>query len=89
MKSKLYAIAAIIIAIYCISMIFPHGCIKPDETKRVLVESGYSNVEITGWRAFAGEDFYATGFRATSLNGKTVTGVVTSGFLKGNTIRLD
>lgn len=67
------------------------GCTKSGETIRVLEQSGYSNIEITGWRPFAKseDDFYSTGFRAKAPNGETVTGTVCSGFFKGNTIRLD
>lgn len=68
------------------------GCTDPDGAKRVLEQSGYKQVEITGWRPMAAsedEDF-ATGFRATAPNGSKITGTVTRGLLfKGNTIRLD
>jgi hypothetical protein len=41
--------------------------------------------------AFRGgrDDVYVTGFTAKAPNGKIVTGVVTHGFFKGSTIRLD
>lgn len=58
---------------------------------RVLTESGYKNVKITGYRWFAGNgDWYHTGFSAESPTGTSVTGTVTGGLIfKGNTIRLD
>jgi hypothetical protein len=67
------------------------GCTRADDSRRVLEQSGYSQVEITGWRPFAAghDDTFSTGFRAKAPNGQTVTGAVTSGFLKGSTIRLD
>jgi len=70
------------------------GCTDEPRTKRVLEQSGYTNVKITGYRFFGcGEDDdCATGFIATAPNGDIVSGVVCSGFYsfsKGATIRLD
>lgn len=58
---------------------------------RVLEAQGYKSIEITGWRPMAGgkDDFYCTGFEATSPSGQRVSGAVTSGLFKGHTIRLD
>ena len=64
------------------------GCTREDDTKRVLESSGYTNIEITGYRPFMGETF-STGFKAKAPNGQIVTGAVTRGIFKGNTIRLD
>lgn len=67
------------------------GCTRPDDTRRVLEQSGYIQIEITGYRPFmAGkDDSFSTGFKAKAPNGQMVTGAVTGGWLKGNTIRLD
>lgn len=67
------------------------GFTDPKGATRVLQDQGYTNIEITGWRPFAGsdDDTFHTGFSATSPGGRRVTGVVTSGFFKGNTVRLD
>jgi hypothetical protein len=67
------------------------GCTREDATRRILIQSGYSQVEITGWRPFAAgkDDTFSTGFRAKAPNGQVVTGAVTSGLLKGWTVRLD
>lgn len=67
------------------------GCSSSDEATRVLRQSGYSQIEITGWRPLmAGQDdVYSTGFRAKSPSGEVVTGAVTSGWFKGSTVRLD
>ena len=69
----------------------PHGCTRPETARRVLTEQGYSSIEITGWRPFAAseKDTFSTGFKAKSPNGSIVTGAVTSGIFKGNTVRLD
>lgn len=68
------------------------GCVDAGGTQRVLQQQGYTNVVVTGWRPFAAskDDFYATGFQATSPNGQVVTGTVTRGlFFKGSTVRFD
>ena len=69
-----------------------NGLTDPESARRVLTESGYTDIQITGYRAFGGSesDWYITEFRATSPNGNRVSGVVTKGaWRKGNTIRLD
>lgn len=67
------------------------SCTNEDKTVRILEAEGYTNIEITGYRAFmCGEnDTYSTGFKATNKNGNNVTGVVCGGFAKGYTIRYD
>ena len=83
MKIRILIVTACILALV--------GCTREDDTKRVLQQSGYTQVEITGWRPFAAgkDDTFSTGFRAKAPNGQTVTGTVTGGILKGSTIRLD
>ena len=83
MKTRILIATACVIALV--------GCTREDDTKRVLAQAGYTNIEITGYRPFmAGkDDTFSTGFKAKAPNGQTVTGAVTGGFLKGNTIRLD
>lgn len=67
------------------------GCTREDDTRRVLEVSGYTNIEITGYRPFMAskDDLFSTGFRAKAPNGQIVTGAVTAGVFKGSTIRLD
>lgn len=68
------------------------SCTRKNEATRILSQSGYTNIEITGWRPFmaSDSDTFSTGFRATAPNGaQGVTGAVTSGMFKGATIRLD
>jgi len=67
------------------------GCTDPAGATRVLTQQGYTNIEITGYRwGMGGEgDTHITGFEATSPNGTRVSGAVTSGWLKGSTIRFD
>jgi hypothetical protein len=79
------------IILFFVILIANGGAIDPDNTKRVLSEQGYTEIEITGWRPWmkSKSDTFSTGFKAKSPSGHIVTGAVTSGFLKGNTIRLD
>lgn len=67
------------------------GFTDPVGAKRTLENQGYTNVKITGYRPFAASesDAYSTGFEANSPNGTSVTGAVTKGIFKGNTVRLD
>lgn len=85
MKTSIFSI--ILVALFS-SLI---SCTRPDGSRRVLEDSGYTNVEITGYRFFTCDknDTFCTGFKATSPTGKKVTGAVGSGLLKSYTIRLD
>ena len=67
------------------------ACTDAPKAERVLRQNGYTNIEITGYRAFMGgeEDTCVTGFKAKSPTGQIVTGAVCSGFMKGATIRFD
>jgi prepilin-type N-terminal cleavage/methylation domain-containing protein len=84
------AIAALLFLIMCNGL--AGGCTDPVGASRVLENSGYTDIHITGYRYWikGHDDHYSTGFEATAPNGAHVTGAVTSGiFGKGNTIRLD
>jgi hypothetical protein len=65
------------------------ACTQPDDARRTLEAAGYSDIEITGYKAFgcSEDDYFHTGFRATGVNGQPVEGVVCGGWLKGSTIR--
>lgn len=67
------------------------GCTQANSARKTLEGAGYTEIEITGWRPFMADrnDTFATGFRAKGPTGKIVTGAVTGGILKGNTIRTD
>ena len=75
-----------------LSLMFLTSCTNTKNAKRVLEISGYTNIEMTGYRFFGcsgdDEDFH-DGFKAKAPNGEIVTGVVCSGVYKGSTIRLD
>jgi len=63
----------------------------PEGTTRLLQTQGYTNIQITGYRYWIKDDKdrYSTGFIATSPNGSIVSGAVTKGWFKGQTIRFD
>lgn len=88
-NSTIYVYIAIIVLMIFIRLLL--GFTDAPGTTRLLTDQGYSNVEITGWRPFAGSenDTYCTGFTAISPAGKRVSGTVTGGVFKGKTIRLD
>ena len=67
------------------------GCTDESGARKVLEKNGYKVVEVGGYAFFAAskDDVYATKFKAISVSGDTVTGVVTRGLLKGSTIRFD
>ncbi len=60
-------------------------------SERQLLEAGYSQVDVSGWNflACSEDDVFRIGFTALGPTGKSVSGTVCSGFLKGATIRLD
>lgn len=67
------------------------GCTDSKGTRRALEAAGYSHIEVGGysWFGCADKDSFATKFKAIGPSGKQVSGAVCSGWLKGNTIRLD
>lgn len=90
-KNSFYRIISLVGVCVVVFWVFPTTCIQPEKAERVLRQSGYKNINITGWRPFAKSenDIFSTGFEATSPNGESVSGAVTSGPFKGATIRLD
>ena len=74
------------------SILLLAGCTKEDDTKRILTDQGFTDVQTTGYRPFAcGDDYtFRTGFTAKApVTKKQVTGVVCSGFLKGSSVKFD
>jgi hypothetical protein len=68
------------------------GCTDMSEANRVLSAQGYTKIQSTGYAFWScgQDDFYHTGFIATSPNGTRVEGTVCSGiFFKGATVRFD
>lgn len=66
------------------------GCTNPIDTKRILTENGYKNIELFGygWFSCSKDDAYATKFKALSPSGSTIYGTVCEGFIfKNATIR--
>lgn len=68
------------------------GCTNKTQAERLLEAQGYENIKMTGyaWFACSEDDFFSTGFMATTANGSFVSGAVCSGlFFKGATIRFN
>lgn len=79
------------------------GCTDNTSAQRVLSDQGYTDITFTGYRAFlCGDDYtFHTGFAANTnivildKDGKPsvikhpVTGAVCSGWMKGNSLKLD
>lgn len=66
------------------------GCPQPQQAREVLDAEGYTQIEITGgghgWTC--GQEWGATGFRATSPGGARTEGAVCCGVMfKGCTVR--
>ncbi|MEB3755108.1 hypothetical protein [Acinetobacter sp. MD2(2019)] len=62
-----------------------------NDAAKALQANGFTNIQTHG-RAFfscSEDDTFATKFTAKNSAGKTVTGAVCSGWLKGATIRYD
>lgn len=97
MKKPFTLIEALVTCVLGLTLLLPlvlintAGCTNSDEATRVLRQSGYGQIEITGYRPFmrGSDDVYSTGFKAKSPSGETVTGAVTRGWFKGSTVRLD
>ena len=67
------------------------SCTDESVAKKALERNGYKPIKVGGYGWFAGSkgDVYVTKFKAVAPNGDTVTGCVTSGWFKGNTVRTD
>lgn len=67
------------------------SCTDEDGARKTLERNNYKVIKVGGysWLGGSKDDTYKTEFEAIAPNGDTVTGVVTSGLFKGNTIRLD
>lgn len=65
------------------------GCTDPEVARNALDDAGYSDIQIGGYTAYgcSEDDAYHTEFTAKNIRGKSVSGVVCSGVMKGATIR--
>ena len=65
------------------------GCTDAPTARKVLESQGYTDVQIGGYSFFgcSESDQFHTEFTAKGMNGKQVSGVVCSGWMKGATVR--
>lgn len=82
---KRVVILAILLLSYWIAS--PYLTDVKDST-RILIASGYKPISVGGYGWFQ-EGLFSTKFKAITMHGDTVSGAVTRGLLKKNTIRLD
>ncbi|AKR15892.1 hypothetical protein AVU18_gp046 [Citrobacter phage IME-CF2] len=86
----LKVIGCILLVVVCVFL--QSSCTDEREAQRILEAQGYENIEFTGysWFSCSEKDTYATGFKATGVNGKPIAGAVCSGmFFKNSTIRFE
>ena len=94
MKRQRYLIGLVGIALAFAAIASLAGCTAPEDTRRTVEAYGFTDIEITGYR-FTGcseRDAQHTGFRATDLQGRRISGVVCSNWVpwgKSNTLRID
>jgi hypothetical protein len=69
--------------------VFALGCTDESATRETLRKAGFTEVQTTGYSAFAcsEDDNFSTGFRAKNPQGQVVEGTVCCGFLKSCTVR--
>lgn len=75
--------------ILALTLLISLGCTDERMTRDTLTKAGFTDIEVTGWAAFAcsDDDTFTTAFIATNPTGQRVTGAVCCGFLKACTIR--
>jgi hypothetical protein len=91
---RILYLVSFIIALVMIPVMFvayAEGCTDPDRSREILLDSGYTQVEILGhaWLGCGQGDNYATAFKAVTPRGHTVYGAVCCGITKSCTVRLD
>jgi hypothetical protein len=66
------------------------GCTDGEGARRILIEQNYHNVDITGYDTWGcpRDDYFSTGFTATSPNGTHVEGVVCEAAFGYMTVRI-
>lgn len=67
------------------------ACDDPKAARRALEDAGFTDIETLGASLYGcgQNDNFNTRFRAKNIRGKTIEGVVCSGWFKGSTIRFD
>lgn len=68
------------------------GCTQPDKARALLDAQGYTDIQMTGYKAWScsDDDQYHDGFTANTPAGKAIEGTVCAGmWFKGATIRFD
>ena len=77
---------------FLIAMALVAGCTNNQHAQQVLSRSGYTEIEMTGYRMWdcSDDDTVHDGFRAKGPTGQVITGVVCCGlWAKNCTVRID
>lgn len=85
---KLVGYSVFLIAVIVVILTFGKD---KEGARKILEDNNYTNIQTTGYSFFGcnKEDFFKTGFKATTPNGKSVEGTVCKGLFSGSYIRLD
>ncbi|MBL7813467.1 MAG: hypothetical protein JNL70_00580 [Saprospiraceae bacterium] len=78
--------------VFAIFSLISSSCTDVEGTKKTVERFGFRPIEVGGYSFWNGSatDRCKTKFKAVALNGDTVTGAVTKGWIfKGSTIRLN
>lgn len=71
-------------AILALAILLISGCTRPEQATKALDGAGYTDIKLSGYTLGCGkDDAFADGFIAKGPTGKTVSGVVCSGLIKG------
>lgn len=89
MKNKSLIKALIFTCVISLSTIILSSCTDNAGTRKTLLRNNYKPISVGGYGWFGGSkgDIFVTKFKAVAPNGDTLTGCVTSGWFKGNTLR--
>lgn len=64
------------------------ACTAPDETRKTLINYGFTDIVIGRYSFSCGrDDSFCTSFTATNPQGRRVSGAVGCGLMKGCTVR--
>lgn len=78
--------------VFALILLTSSSCTDAGGAKKTIERFGFKPIEVGGYSFWNGSatDRCKTKFKAVALNGDTVTGAVTKGWIfKGSTIRLD
>jgi hypothetical protein len=87
--SKPFIVISLFFILVAIALV--PGFTDNDRSMSILQKQGYTKIEMTGYKFFAcsDDDLFVSGFKALSIAGKPIEGVVCSDWLKSATVRIN